>query len=176
MKDAEVVYDVFSLGDCTSIRMNYDKKAREGGAYSVDEEAGHDRVPLAVVFIVFAWGTIDLLEIAWSSRSVPCSENSNVTGTCNHGEVRSSREVRWQHIRYCNLAKQRAGFWDIGKRVNVGMEHVLVERVGPVVLAGERKSRAERDWEALVKNEGGREEHEQREFVPLTGESWLQRC
>lgn len=103
------------------------------------------------MFVVFAWATIDLLEIAWPSRSVPCSEKSNVTGTCNHGEVRSRREVRWQHIRYCNLAKQCAGFWDIGKRVNVGMEYVLVGCGGPIVLASEWKSRTKGTGKHLLR-------------------------
>jgi len=38
----------------------------EGGAHGVDEEAGHDGVPLADVFVTLIGAPVDLLEIAWS--------------------------------------------------------------------------------------------------------------
>lgn len=61
--------------------------------------------------------------------------------------------------------------------MDIGVEYVLIKCFGPIVLAGERKLRVE--WEVgtgPVKNERGREEHEEGEFVSLAGKPWLWRC
>ena len=58
--------------------------------------------------------------------------------------------------------------------MDIGVEYVLVEYFSPIVLAGEWKLRVEFEMgTGPVKNERGREEHEEGEFVSLAGEPWL---
>jgi hypothetical protein len=96
------------------------------------------------MFVVFIRATVNLLEITYIPQSASRDEGVHTKRTRNHREVCSCWEVRRQHVRYCDLAKQGARFWDVGKRVDVGVQCVLVEGFRPIFFVSWRKGKGTR--------------------------------